>query len=54
VKIPLILIVLYYLDKEYQKEDPHLHGFILLFISILGLATGGRNTLTVLAGTCSP
>ncbi len=53
VKIPLILLVLYYLDKEYQKEDPHLQGFILLFISILGLATGGRNTLTVLAGTCS-
>lgn len=53
VKIPLILLVLYFLDKEYQKEDPHLHGFILLFITILGLSTGGRNLLTVLAGTCS-
>jgi uncharacterized membrane protein len=54
IKIPLVLLILYWLHKEYQKEDPHLHGFILLFLAILGLATGGRDALTVWMGTCSP
>ncbi len=55
VKIPLILLILYWLEKEFAKEkDENYHGFILLFISILGLATGTRNLLTVLAGTCTP
>lgn len=53
IKIPLVLLVIYFLDKEYKKEDANLYGFILLFIAILGLATGGRDALTVLAGTCS-
>ncbi len=57
VKIPLILGVLYLLDKEYahgKEPDEKLLGFILLFISILGLATGGRDLFTILVGTCSP
>lgn len=57
VKIPMVLLVLYWLHKEYvqgKEADAHLHGFILLFIAILGLATGGRDLITVLVGTCSP
>ncbi|MFH0970763.1 MAG: DUF63 family protein [Candidatus Diapherotrites archaeon] len=53
VKIPLVLAFLYLLDKEYKEKNANLYGFILLFIAILGLATGGRDLLTVLAGTCS-
>lgn len=57
VKIPLVLVVLYWLNKEYTQgkdADAHLLGFILLFVSILGLATGTRDLITVLVGTCSP
>lgn len=57
VKIPLILLILYWLHREYvngKEPDSKMHGFILLFIAILGLAPGGRNLITVMAGTCSP
>ncbi len=57
VKIPLVLVVLYWLDKEYshgKDADTHLLGFILLFVTILGLATGTRDLITVMVGTCSP
>lgn len=57
VKIPLVLMVLYWLHKEYahgKDPDTHLLGFILLFVTILGLATGTRDLITVMVGTCSP
>ncbi len=56
VKIPLVLIFLYLVNKEYsgKEKDANLLGFILILIAILGFATGGRDALTVLAGTCSP
>ncbi len=57
VKIPLVLLVLYWLNKEYthgKDADTHLLGFILLFVTILGLATGTRDLITVMVGTCSP
>ncbi|MEK6902471.1 MAG: DUF63 family protein [archaeon] len=55
VKIPVTLLVLYYLHKEYAKEhDDNMYGFILIFLCILGLATGTRDFITVLVGTCSP
>lgn len=57
VKIPLVLLVLYWLHKEYthgKDADAKLLGFILIFVSILGLATGTRDLITVMAGTCSP
>jgi len=50
VKILLILIILYYVDKEIK--NPNLRGFIKIFISILGFATGIRDVLTLGAGTC--
>ncbi|MEK6821405.1 MAG: hypothetical protein AABY11_03340 [archaeon] len=56
MKIPLVLIFLYLVNKEYsgKEKDANLLGFILILIAILGFATGGRDALTVLAGTCSP
>ena len=55
VKIPITLLVLYYLYKEFSKEnDSNQYGFILIFLCILGLATGMRDVITVLVGTCSP
>ncbi len=57
VKIPIVLAVLYWLHKEYAQgkdADANLYGFILVFIAILGLATGTRDLITVLVGTCSP
>lgn len=57
VKLPLVLLILYWLHKEYthgKDKDEHLLGFILLFITIIGLATGTRDLITVMVGTCSP
>lgn len=59
VKIPVVLLVLYYMNKEFTGEksktdEVNLYGFILVFLSILGLATGTRDLATVLVGTCSP
>jgi uncharacterized membrane protein len=57
VKIPLVLLILYWLHKEYthgKDADAQLLGFILIFVSILGLATGTRDLITVMVGTCSP
>ncbi|MDZ4256867.1 MAG: DUF63 family protein, partial [archaeon] len=54
IKIPLILFIVYFLHKEFTKDnDPNMRGYVLIFLAILGLATGGRNLLTILAGTCS-
>lgn len=54
VKIPIILLILYYLEKEFKKEkDTNLYAFVLIFLSILGLATGLRDLLTIGVGTCT-
>ncbi len=56
VKIPLMLLVLHYIHKEFttdEKADKNLLGFILLFLAILGFATGLRDLLTVAVGTCN-
>ncbi|QQR92343.1 MAG: DUF63 family protein [Candidatus Iainarchaeum archaeon] len=56
VKIPLMLLVLHYIHKEFmhdEKADKNLLGFILLFLAILGFATGMRDLLTVAVGTCN-
>jgi uncharacterized membrane protein len=53
VKIPIVLMVLYFLNKEFKKEnDTNLYLFVLIFLSILGLATGLRDWLTIGVGTC--
>lgn len=57
VKIPLVLLILYWLHREYtsgKDADTHLLNFILVFVSILGLATGTRDLITVMVGTCAP
>lgn len=56
VKIPLMLLVLHYIHKEFiqdEKSDKNLLGFILLFLAILGFATGLRDLFTVAVGTCT-
>ncbi|MBI4043357.1 MAG: DUF63 family protein [Candidatus Diapherotrites archaeon] len=53
VKIPLILLVLHYVDKEFEKpEQENLKNFTKLFIIVLGFAPGLRDLLTVAVGTC--
>ncbi len=56
VKIPLMLVVLHYIQKEFlddPKADKNLMGFILLFLAILGFATGMRDIFTVAVGSCN-
>lgn len=50
VKVLLVLLIVYYVDKEIKSEN--LRGFIKMFIIILGAATGLRDLLTVGVGTC--
>ncbi len=57
VKIPLMLLVLHFLTQEFKQadhKDAALLNFILVFLIILGFATGLRDLFTVLVGTCSP
>ncbi len=50
VKILLVLLIVYYIDKEIKREN--LRGFIKIVIAILGFATGLRDLLTLGVGTC--
>ena len=45
IKIPLVLLVLYFVDK--YVEDKNLGGFIKLFVATLGFATGTRDLFSV-------
>ncbi|MDP6671064.1 MAG: DUF63 family protein [archaeon] len=50
VKIALVLLILYYVDKEIENEN--LRGFVKIVVIILGFATGLRDLLTLGVGTC--
>lgn len=50
VKIAVVLLILYYVDKELKNQN--LKDFIKLLIMILGFAPGIRDALTVAVGTC--
>jgi len=50
VKIAVVLLILYYVDKELKNQN--LKDFIKLLIIILGFAPGMRDALTVAVGTC--
>ncbi len=50
VKIAVVLLILYYVDKELKNQN--LKDFIKLLIMILGFAPGMRDALTVAVGTC--
>lgn len=50
VKVILVLVILYYVDRHI--ENPNTRGFIKVVIAILGFATGTRSLFTVGAGTC--
>ena len=50
VKVLLVLVIVYYIDREIQEEN--LRGFAKVFIIILGSATGLRDIMTVGVGTC--
>lgn len=45
VKIVLILVILYYVDREIKREN--LKGFIKVLLIILGFATGGASLLKI-------
>lgn len=45
VKLLIILVILYYVDKEVENEN--LKAFIKIFLLILGFATGTRDTFSV-------
>jgi len=49
-KLGLVLLILYYVDREIKNEN--LRGFIKLVIIVLGFATGLRDLLTLGVGTC--
>ena len=49
-KIALVLVILYYVDKEIKNEN--LRNFIKIVIIVLGFATGLRDLLTLGVGTC--
>jgi len=49
-KILLVLVILWYVDKEIKNRN--LAGFIKIVIAILGFATGLRDLLTLGVGTC--
>lgn len=54
IKIPLIVIILYYIDKEFPNpEQENLKNFIKVFIIILGFATGLRDLFTIGVGSCN-
>ena len=50
VKVLLVIVILYYVDREIKSEN--LRGFIKIVIAILGFSTGMRGFFTVGAGTC--
>jgi len=50
VKVALVLLILYYVDKEIKNENTK--GFVKILIAILGLAPGIRDALTVGVGSC--
>lgn len=50
VKFALMLLVLYYADKE--VEDAKTRDFIKILIAIIGFAPGIRDALTLAVGTC--
>lgn len=50
VKLALALLIVHYVDKDI--EDKRLAAFIKVAVMILGFATGGRNLITLGAGTC--
>jgi len=50
VKIALVLLIMYYVDKEI--ENPNLRSFIKIIVAILGFATGTRDLFTLGVGTC--
>ncbi len=50
VKFALMLLVLYYADRE--VEDPKTRDFVKIIIAIIGFAPGIRDTLTLGVGTC--
>ncbi len=49
IKLLLVLVILYYIDKEIKREN--LRGFIKIVIAILGFATGLRDLLTLTVAT---
>ncbi len=50
VKFALMLLVLYYADKE--VEDAKTRDFIKILVAIIGFAPGIRDALTLAVGTC--
>ncbi|MBN2067249.1 MAG: DUF63 family protein [Candidatus Diapherotrites archaeon] len=50
VKVALVLLIIYYVDREIKNEN--LGGFIKVIIAVLGFATGLRDVLTLGVGTC--
>ncbi len=50
VKFALMLLVLYYADKE--MEDAKTRDFIKILVAIIGFAPGIRDALTLAVGTC--
>ena len=50
VKVLLVLVILYYLDREIKREN--LRGFAKIVVTVLGFATGLRDLLTLGVGTC--
>jgi uncharacterized membrane protein len=50
VKVAIVLLIIYYVDKEIENEN--LRGFIKFIVAILGFATGTRDLLTLGVGTC--
>ncbi len=50
MKIALVLVIIYYIDREIRREN--LAGFAKTVVAILGFATGLRDLLTLGIGTC--
>tara|TARA_Y100000310_G_scaffold22950_1_gene22013 strand:- start:23252 stop:24085 length:834 start_codon:yes stop_codon:yes gene_type:complete len=50
VKIVLALLIIHYVDQDIKDE--RVKAFIKIAVIILGFATGGRDLLTLGAGTC--
>ena len=50
VKVSLALLIVYYIDRD--LKDKNFAGFVKMTIIILGIATGGRDLLTLAVGTC--
>jgi len=50
VKIALALLIIHYIDQD--VKDKNFANFVKIAVIILGFATGGRDLLTLGAGTC--